>query len=164
MNKFLAVLFLILVMVSFTGCGVSQVNYDKALADKQASENLVASQNVTIKDLQEQLTQNKTPIYFENRNAIEKWLDSVPKLGVSADPEEWFQYAFYYQQKAIEAGYIISVSYTADDGVTITCDIVTQDGWIYYFDPDDCKLQDTGLRVDMLPVSELESKAIGSYQ
>jgi hypothetical protein len=48
--------------------------------------------------------------------------------------------------------------------VNITCDIVTQDGWIYYFDPDDLELHDTRIRVDMLKVSELEAVAVGIYQ
>jgi hypothetical protein len=164
MKKVIMVLTLVIITVTLAGCGVSQTDYDKALVDKQVAESLVVTQNATIQDLQTQLSEVKQPVYFENRNAIESWLKTVPKLGISADSEEWFQYAFYYQQKAIEAGYILSVSYTANDGVVITCDIVTQDGWIYYFDPDDCELHDTSIRVDMIPMSDLDSKAIRSYQ
>jgi len=161
----LAVLSIVVILLSITGCGISQDDYDE-LADKVSKlETQKAEQASMIESLTKQLIE-VIPIYFENRTAIENWLKSVHNLGVSKDVTQWYQYAFYYQQKAIESGYIISVSYTVDEDeyVNITCDIVTQDGWIYYFDPDDLELHDTRIRVDMLKVSELEAVAVGIYQ
>jgi len=93
------------------------------------------------------------PKYFTNRCEIEAWLSDVGKpTGASQDVEEWFVYAVYYQQKALEDGYIINVSYSiAEDGETVivTCDVMTNDGNIYYFDPDIGTVEDTGLRVPL---------------
>lgn len=148
--KMLIVLALLFGIMLTGGCGIDQTVYDNALSE-------IARQDQIINELNYQLASIKPVGYFNNRLEIERWLDTVPKLGVSKDTEEWYQYAFYYQQKALENGYIISVSYTIDDNnLALTCDIVTQDGWLYYFDPDDCDLQDTGIRVDMVDPEELE--------
>lgn len=142
---------LLAITIVFTGCGgVSQADYDNLQAENQA--------------LQEQINSMvQPPTYFENRTAIENWLKFVPKLGISEDVEQWFQFALYYQRKALEAGYIISVSYSVHGNkVSLTCDIITEDGWLYYFDPDDCVLKDTSLRIDMVDDETLESKYAGS--
>ena len=40
----------------------------------------------------------------------------------------------------------------------LTCDIITEDGWIYYFDPDELILKDTAIRVDISNVEALSDK------
>jgi hypothetical protein len=157
-TRLLIILTITIILLTFAGCGISQEEYNKALSDKQIAENLITSQNATIQELTEQLNNVKPPSYFENRTAIENWLKTVKKLGVSKDVEEWMQFALYYQQDALNKGYIISVSYSlGEDSASVTCDIVPHDGWIYYFDPDDCELIDTYMRIDMIEPEELEN-------
>jgi Tfp pilus assembly protein PilO len=165
-TKLLVIMILSIILITFAGCGVSQSDYNKALEDKLTIENRVkeletinAIQLTQINELTELLSEVKLPTYFPNRTAIVNWLKTTPKLGVSKDSEQWLQFALYYQQKALEIGYIISVSYSinSDGNITVTCDIVTQDGWLYYFDPDDCKLEDTYLRVEMVETKDLEN-------
>jgi hypothetical protein len=157
---------LLALIILVTGCGISQVDYDKALST-------IASQNLTIFMQQNEMYEMhhilssmvQPPRYFENRTAIETWLNITPKLGVSKDVKEWYQFALYYQQKALQSGYIVSVAYwKTSDGMTVWCEIVAQDGWVYYFNPDDCRLVDSNFRIDMVDNKTLENTRLGSLQ
>lgn len=146
-----------IVVTLFIGCGVSQDEYDR-LESEYATQ---------IQELQNELQIRegyiKPPQYFENRKAIEYWLDTILYLGISKDVEQYYQYALYYQQKALDAGYIVSVALWEDgDFIMVWCEVITQDGWIYWFDPDDCELKDYYLRVDMVEPEILENKYMGS--
>ena len=158
-KKLLLIGGLLAIIFFSTGCGVSQDDYNKALST-------ISSQNSTIKDLRAEIsTLVKPPKFFENRTAIQTWLNSVPKLGISKDVTEWFQYALYYQQKALDAGYKLSVSYSINNKkVSITCDIFTIDGYLYYFDPDNCVLKDTNFRIDIVDTKILETKYAGGLR
>jgi hypothetical protein len=156
-TKLLVILILTIILITFSSCGITQADYDKALAEKLTAEQITAERDITISELQAKLD-NAIPTYFKNRTAIENWMKTIHNLGVSKTNEQWLQYALYYQKKALEFGHIISVSYTlGDDSMSVTCDIVTEDGWIYYFDPDELELKDTRIRVDMVEASELEA-------
>jgi hypothetical protein len=148
MKKYVVLIVVLLALtILSTGCGISQGDYDKMVAEK---DNLISQ-------LQTQISAMiPTPKYFENRTAIQNWLNSVPKLGISKDPEEWYRFALYYQQKALEVGYIISVAYwrTSSKSIVIWCEVIAQDGWIYYFDPDDCVLIDTNIRIDSIIIED----------
>ena len=154
---------LLALTILFSSCGIPQEDYDKVVADKYSAE---LSANTTIRGLRAEIaTMIKPPKYFENRTAIQNWLNSIPKLGISKDVEQWFQYAIYYQQKAMESGYYLSVSYgIVNKRVTITCDIFTIDGYLYYFNPDNCELHDANIQIDMLDIKYLETKYAGKLQ
>ncbi len=166
-TKIILTVLMVFILLVLGGC-VSKSDYDILLAEKQSSDTQLAQANIQIKELSDSLSKAqevKKVGYFPNRTTIQNWLDITPKLGISANSEQWLQYALYYQQKAIEAGYIISVSYTIDDiNISVTCDIITQDGWLYYFNPDDCQLSDTYIRVEMVNNEDLETQHIGSLQ
>jgi len=161
--------------VSFSGCaGVTQSEYDDLLeqyntiqTEKQElqDEYTALQHQCDSKIAQLQDCENRKVRYFTNRLEIEQWLNDVPKLGVSKDVAEWLEYALYYQKRALDAGFITSVSYTINDdaSVFLTCDVVTEDGWIYYFDPDDCVLEDTGIRIDIGSVDSLSNRSSLSY-
>lgn len=133
---------------------------NKTLEEENANlhlecENLAAS----VLRLEEEV-ENKNPRLFTSRTEIEAWLSLIPKPSrPSADVEEWFIYALYYQTKAMHDGYLISISYTFTDRDTmiVTCDIITEDGYIYYFNPDDAILDDTGIRI---PVEDYDINAV----
>lgn len=143
---------LMALLIFTTGCGISQSDYDKVIAENSQLHNQMAAMS-------------PTPKHFENRTAIENWLKAVPKLGVSKDVETWFQYALYYQHQALKSGYYLSVSYAIQTGgVSITCDIFTVDGYLFYFNPDDCVLNDTNIRIDMVDDATLETNNLhGTY-
>lgn len=154
--KKLVVLIIVLsaLAILVTGCGLSQSDYDKMVLEK----------NYQIQQLQNQIaTMSPAPKHFENRTAIETWLNLTSKLGISKDVEQWFEFALYYQHKALAAGYYLSVSYSINPetkSVSITCDMFTVDGYLYYFNPDDCVLKDSGIRVEMIDDATLESKSL----
>lgn len=155
MKKVIGIIVVLLALVILaTGCGISQADYDTMVAQKDEQ---ILQLNNDIERL--------TPKYFVNRTAIENWLKLMPSLGISKNPEEWYQFALYYQQKALEAGYIVSVAYwrTGSSNIIIWCEVITQDGYIFYFDPDDCELVDTNLRIDMISPADLENNHLGNY-
>jgi hypothetical protein len=162
-KKLLLIGGLLAIIFFATGCGIPQEDYDKLKSDKY---NFEKSANATIADLRAEIsTLVKPPKFFENRTTIQNWLNSVHKLGVSKDVEQWFQYALFYQQKALDAGYKLSVSYAiVNKKVSITCDIFTVDGYLYYFNPDDCILEDAEFRIDMPDIEYLEIPFRGSLQ
>jgi hypothetical protein len=107
-------------------------------------------------DLNNSLKDSK-PRYFRNLTEIESWLDSVPHLGVSRDVDEWYQYALFYQKNALDAGYIVSVgNWEDDDSITVWCEIVTEDGWVYFFDPDDLELVNQYIQVDTSNIENID--------
>ncbi len=175
-TKILIITALLLIVVTFGGC-VSQSDYKDLQGEKTALENelaqsqaysanltgLINQANTTIIDLSNKLDGAKLK-YFPNRTAIEYWLKTTPDLGISKDAEQWYQYALYYQRKALNNGYIASVAYAIQgEGITIWCEVVTEDGWIYYFDPDTRELTDTYFRIDMVEAKTLETKYIGTH-
>jgi hypothetical protein len=176
-TKILITTALLLIVMIFGGC-VSQGEYNSLQNDKTALENdlaqsqaysenltqLINQANDTIIDLSDKLNQPKEIRYFPNRTAIEYWLDTTPDLGISADAEKWYQYALYYQKKALDSGYIVSSAYVLkDEGITIWCEVVAEDGWVYYFDPDTKELKDTYFRIDMAEAKILENKYVGTH-
>lgn len=168
-TKILIVLFISIILMTISSCGISQKEYDDLLAENINLETVIEEKTAEIAQYQETINslqkdiENQKPKYFENRTSITKWLDSVPKLGISADASKWYEYGIYYQRKALEYGYIISVAYYLNSGedITVWCEVVTEDGWIYYFDPDNpAELLDTYMRIDM---DEIELIDTGDY-
>ena len=149
------------------GCGVSGSDYDKLVSDYDELNVALEQANDTISILTEEndALRNRDGIrYFKNRNEVEDWLQSVPQLGVSEDVEEWYQFALFYQHRAIDDGYLISVgNWEEEDGVTVWCEIITEDGWVYFFNPDDCELIDQYMRIDTSKVDELGSEVTANF-
>ena len=137
-------------------------NYKVQVASLLDNRSLDAS---TIEDLKAQLVAlqaEPNAVYFPNRTAITAWLGNVPKLGVSIDAVEWYQYALYYQQQALEAGYIISVAYIVYEGsIAVWCEVVDANGRLYYFDPDDCILEDSDMHVNIAVIEGYSLKDVG---
>ncbi len=154
-NKFSLIVIGLLAVIIFVGCGVPTADYE-LLVDTLGS---VASEKEQLETKNTELLEENTKLlegkvkYFKNRVEIENWLNSVQKpTEDSRDVEEWFVYALSYQKKALDAGFIISVSWNYVDGgdsIIVSCDIWTVDGTIYWFDPDDAILEDTGLRIPL---------------
>jgi outer membrane murein-binding lipoprotein Lpp len=157
----------LLIILFIAGCGVSKSDYDNLVADYNELNVSLEQANQTITRLTEEnnaLRSRDGVRYFKNRNEVEDWLQSVPKLGVSEDVEEWYQFALFYQHRAIYDGYIISVcNWEEESGITIWCEIITEDGWVYFFDPDDCELIDQYMRIDTSKIDELESKVTADF-
>ena len=133
-----------------SGCGIPESDYVQL---EEQYKNKEAECSDYLRQIEE-LKNVKTEIgYFDTRVDVENWLENMPKpTRESADVDEWFAYALYYQTMALESGYIISVSYTySEDGTTVlvTCDVITTDGVIYFFNPDDAILEDTGIRIPL---------------
>ncbi len=167
--KIFMVLFITIIVTTITSCGISQKEYDDLLAENTELKTTIESKSTeitqykeTIDNLQNDLDNQKTK-YFENRTSITKWLDSIPKLGISPDATKWYEYGIYYQRKALEYGYIISVAYylSSDEDISVWCEVVTEDGWIYYFDPDNPnELLDTYMRIDMKEINPVDVNSL----
>lgn len=157
-KKLIIISGLLILTILATGCGIAQSDYDKAQAQILKLNNDLVIANNTSAELQAKISAMiNPPKYFENRTAIENWLKLVPNLGVSKDIEQWFQYAIYYQRKAMSAGYYLSISYSIQNKkVSITCDIFTIDGDLFYFDPDNLVLHDTQIQIDMAGIDDLD--------
>ena len=181
MKKRIVCITLLIGLIAITGCGIPQSDYQylrdysdnlSALLEDANSQiielnedNLKLSENIlnseeAAKQLQAQIKalENEPQLtHFENRNAIEDWLGAIPQIGISEDVEQWYLYGLYYQQKAMERGYICSVAYyyMGENSYVIWCEVLTVDGYIYYFDPDDCILIDTGLRIDIRNLDDM---------
>jgi outer membrane murein-binding lipoprotein Lpp len=180
MKKALVIgLVLIMIVLSLSGCTKSfKEEYDTA-----SQENALLNTAIKLLELEKQdlLTENfalgnelnqakndlanSVPRLFNNRLEIINWLEGIPKFASpSEDVNEWFIYALYYQKLAMENGYIISISYTIDSGSTsITCDVITADGTIYYFDPDTAILEDTSIRVKLEMFDSVVGKITKTY-
>ena len=165
LKRILLISGLLAIIILATGCGISQSEYDKVVAENHALQEIVLSKNESLTSANKTITElNKQianmvnpPKYFENRTSIENWLNLTPKLGVSKDVEQWYQFALYYQQKALKAGYYLSVSYNIKGKeINVTCDVITIDGYLFFFNPDDCKLIDSGLTIDIKDIADLE--------
>lgn len=160
MRRYFIALFLVsLSLLTFTSCGVSQEKYDTDIKSK----------DTTISELNQQielLTAKSNLKYFINRTEIQKWLDSVQKLGVSEDIVEWYQYALYYQKDALDKGFILSTAFymVDEDTMDIWCEAVTEDGKIYYFNPDDCELKESIMEVPMVSPEELRNASKVKFQ
>lgn len=147
MNKILLAI-LAICLLFFIGC-VSSSEHEVVVEANLALTEEVNQLTTEIDSLNLAL-ENKHPRLFLNRNEIEEWLEQLPKPTVpSADVDEWFIYAMYFQDRAAKDGYIISISYTIidDSSLMISCDIITEDGNIYYFNPDNGILKDSSIRV-----------------
>lgn len=170
---YIVILLMCLALLTFTSCGISQEKYDTDINSKDATiselNQQIESLNTSMSEKEEQikiLTEKSNLKYFINRTEIQKWLDSVQKLGVSEDIVEWYQYALYYQKDALDKGFILSTAFYMIDEYTmdIWCEAVTEDGKVYYFNPDDCKLKESILEVPMVSPEVLKDKSLVKFQ
>jgi hypothetical protein len=139
-------------LLPLSSCGVSQSEYDKVLAE---NEQLKYDLQISIEAYDSLYEIAFTmPAYFENKNALEDWLDSYEDLPLvnATFPTfyDWYLDGLFCQSMALIHGYIISVSYTTQDtGLAVWCEAVTQDGHVYCFDPNKPgELFDSGFNID----------------
>ena len=172
---------LLLLILPISSCETSQESYNNLQSNILTLEAELAESEQRVAELADSLEEANNEIieltndlevaqtvtelkYFINKNAIQDWLDTVPKLGVSIDVEEWYQFALYYQQKALEIGYLVSVgSWEAEDGFTVWCEVITEDGSVYFFDPDNCELYNAYFQIDMISTEELGNRHMVSW-
>lgn len=154
--KIVLVVLAVLAIIILPGCGVSQREYDKVVAENMQ---LKYDVQTSVDAFDKLLDNSRTFKYFQDKDDLRAWLDTLTIVkSFSADGYDWYIRGLYIQQTAVEDHYIISVSHEVQNGrIVVLCEAVTQDGHVYCFDPDyrddlfDCgfKLQSEFLGIGM---------------
>jgi hypothetical protein len=122
-------IFISLILITTTGCGVSQSEYDALLADYEAVNKELA-QIKEVYPLQ----------YFPSISTLEAWLASndISERPAATFADAWYRKALDIQEDAIKDGYLISADYDYfedTDEYMVYC-VAIIDGEVWWWDPE----------------------------
>lgn len=133
MKKIIFLVISLIIALVFLGLWANQMFSNNDLRTQ------LSSSNTTITQLQQEnetLKQQANPRYFKDSNELSLWLNQQSSMS-SETGRDYYENALLLQRKALKDGYIISASYTIyEGGIIVTCDVYTETGILYYFDPE----------------------------
>jgi hypothetical protein len=132
-----------LLLLAACSTGISQEDHDFAIAERDAS-------NAQVTELQSQLSSAQAELdqlhlvyplrLFKDRAELSAWLvvDDISNREAAEFAAGWFAYALELQERAADAGYIISAEFgeNDDDTFNVWNSAVTQGDEYYWWNPD----------------------------